>query len=58
MSATIASTGGRRKSIQGEVFWISFGAGDWKTSRLAICCVQVVPHLGAVAMTMSPARGL
>ncbi len=58
MEAITASTGGRRKSIQGEVVWMSRGPGSWNTSRLAICCVQVVPHLGAVAMTMSPARGL
>ena len=30
--------------------------GVWKISRAQIICVQVVPHLAGVLITMSPGR--
>jgi hypothetical protein len=41
----------------GESCMIGRGSGDWKTSRLTMHCIQVVPHLGWAAMTMSSVRG-
>src|SRR5215469_8872425 len=59
MFSNISSTGPRkRQSIHGDVWPSGRGSGDWKTSRLTICCIQVVPTLGAVAIITSPSRGL
>jgi hypothetical protein len=56
--AITASTGsGKRRSIHGEISITGRGSGVWKTSRSTIRCIQVVPHFGYVAITMSPGRG-
>ena len=44
-------------SSQGAFMTTGLDSGVWKIRRSTIRCVQVVPHLGNVAITMSPLRG-
>jgi hypothetical protein len=48
----------KRASIHGERSGIARAPPSWKTREATICCVQVAPHLGAVAITMSSGRGV
>jgi hypothetical protein len=45
-------------SIQGEITGRGRAFVSWKIRRHTILCIQVVPHLDAVAMTTSPGLGL
>ena len=48
----------KRQSGHGETQWSVFGSSSvWKTSRLTMRWVHVVPALSEVVMTMSSGRG-
>jgi hypothetical protein len=56
-AAIVSSIGTETRSNQGERRVSGAGSRSPCTSSAAPICVQVVPHLGAVATMMSPARG-
>ena len=56
--AIISPNGMVRMSTQGEISSVASFSAPSNISCDTICCVQVVPDLAHVAMTMSPSRNL